>query len=205
MSGDQGVSATVLFQADVANVSTLRMTNATLAHEIHGTFSASRDVCLPSCNALTFVVQNANVWARRGTPATRSVDIWILSATQTLIGNVHEEMRSYKLYEVLPHVLPFLELLTNWYVLMNRGRLKGYEGDAEQRASLNTLLSVQLSARLVLAPVTPFLAELIYQRVRPAACVPTIPSTTGCCRTPTRRCATRQSSAECVAWSPSSR
>ena len=77
-------------------------------------------------------------------------------------------MRPYKLYEVLPHVLPFLELLTNWYVRMNRGRLKGYEGDAEQRASLNTLLSVLFSASLVLAPFTPFLAELFYQRVRPA-------------------------------------
>jgi len=43
-------------------------------------------------------------------------------------------MRSYKLYEVLPHVLPFLELPTNWCVRMNRGRLKGYEGDAEQSA-----------------------------------------------------------------------
>jgi len=72
---------------------------------VHGVI---RDVFLPLCNALKFFVQNANAWARRGgpdrtltlTPATRSandVDIWILAATQTLISNVHEEMRSYKL------------------------------------------------------------------------------------------------------------
>jgi len=42
-----------------------------------------------------------------------------------LIGNVRKEMNEYKLYAVVPQLVKFLELLTNWYVRLNRNRIKG--------------------------------------------------------------------------------
>ena len=142
-----------------------------------GVKAVIRDVFLPLANAFKFFVQNANAWVRNGgaplslesAPAsTNDMDIWIQAAAQTLIKSVHDEMKAYKLYNVLPHVLPFLELLTNWYVRMNRSRLKGYDGKEQQERSLNTLLSVLFSAVRVISPFTPFLAEVLYQRLRPA-------------------------------------
>ena len=136
-----------------------------------------RGVFLPLCNAFKFFVQNANAWVRAGgrplelelaRTSTNDMDVWMLAAAQTLLKSVHEEMKAYKLYNVLPHILPFLDLLTNWYVRMNRGRLKGYDGAADHYASLNTLLSVLFSAALVISPFTPFLAEALFQRLRPA-------------------------------------
>ncbi len=34
-------------------------------------------------------------------------------------------MSEYKLYNVVPQLITFLENLTNWYVRLNRLRLKG--------------------------------------------------------------------------------
>lgn len=52
-------------------------------------------------------------------------DKWIQSALQILIQNVRKEMSEYKLYNVVPSLITFLEYLTNWYVRLNRLRLKG--------------------------------------------------------------------------------
>lgn len=59
------------------------------------------------------------------------MDRWIVSATQNLIKLVRREMDSYKLYNVVPPLLNFLEQLTNWYVRLNRPRMKGDEGIEE--------------------------------------------------------------------------
>ena len=40
-------------------------------------------------------------------------------------------MDNYRLYNVVKHMLSFLEDLTNWYVRCNRSRMKGEEGVEE--------------------------------------------------------------------------
>ena len=75
-------------------------------------------------------------------------------------------MDDYRLYSVVKHILEFLENLTNWYVRLNRPRMKGEENTAEdQRIALNTLFDVLLNATQLMAPITPFLCEHIYQNM----------------------------------------
>lgn len=52
------------------------------------------------------------------------MDKWILSFTQSLLGYVRREMAAYRLYSVVPRLVKFIDNLTNWYVRMNRRRLK---------------------------------------------------------------------------------
>lgn len=52
------------------------------------------------------------------------MDKWILSFTQSLLAFVRQEMEAYRLYTVVPKLVQFIENLTNWYVRMNRKRLK---------------------------------------------------------------------------------
>lgn len=59
------------------------------------------------------------------------MDRWIIAANQSLIKQVRAEMDSYKLYNVVKHMLEFLEHLTKWYVRLNRSRMKGEEGAEE--------------------------------------------------------------------------
>ena len=56
--------------------------------------------------------------------STNVMDRWILSYTQSLLLFVHQEMAAYRLYTVVPRLVRFVDYLTNWYVRMNRKRLK---------------------------------------------------------------------------------
>ena len=94
------------------------------------------------------------------------MDRYIIATSQNLIKSVRKEMDIYHLYSVVRHTLTFLENLTNWYVRLNRGRMKG-EADCanpieEQRIALNTLFDVLLTATQLMAPITPFLSESLY-------------------------------------------
>lgn len=46
---------------------------------------------------------------------------------------VNTEMKAYRLYTVVPRLVGFIEQLTNWYVRLNRNRLKGAEGTESAR------------------------------------------------------------------------
>ncbi len=94
------------------------------------------------------------------------MDKWIIAANQHLIKFVRGEMDNYRLYNVVKHMLQFLEQLTNWYVRLNRSRMKGEEGPKEQFTSLNTLFDVLLNTTIMMSCITPFLSEYIYQNMK---------------------------------------
>jgi len=134
------------------------------------------DIFLPLANALKFFVMNANRFVDEhrkvldlNSPAsTNEMDRWILAATQTLIASTKREMEAYRLYTVVPALLRFLEVLTNWYVRMNRRRLKGSDDNAaDWEMSLTTLFRVLSTVSRVIAPFTPFFAETMHQTLKP--------------------------------------
>ena len=94
------------------------------------------------------------------------MDKWIIAANQHLIKFVRNEMDNYRLYNVVRHMLQFLEQLTNWYVRLNRSRMKGEEGPKEQFTCLNTLFDVLLNTTVMMSCITPFLSEYIYQNMK---------------------------------------
>ena len=93
-------------------------------------------------------------------------DKWILSALQILIRDVREEMQRYRLYNVVPALIKFLQLLTNWHVRLNRGRMKGHNGLPEQYISLQVLLDVLHKVNVLMSPIVPFLTEYMYQNIK---------------------------------------
>jgi isoleucyl-tRNA synthetase len=62
---------------------------------------------------------------------SNKMDRYIIVASQDLIKYVRKEMDIYHLYSVVRHILTFLENLTNWYVRLNRGRMKGETDSTE--------------------------------------------------------------------------
>lgn len=133
-----------------------------------------KDVFLPLVNASKFFITNANRFISEGgvvsveITSTNEMDRWMLASAQTLVKCVHFEMNQYHLYTVVPHLLRFVEELTNWYVRMNRRRIKGTDDDRlDWGSSLSTLLNVLFTVSRVLAPFTPFMAETLFQRIKP--------------------------------------
>ncbi len=144
-----------------------------------GVKSVIRDVFLPWYNAYRFLIQNINRWEKatqknfvfdpnfkKSTQSMNIMDKWILAANQILIKNVRTEMDGYRLYTVVAQLLDFLSQLTNWYVRLNRLRLKGEQGADQQNASLNTLFEVTFNTTIMMACITPFMSEFIYQNMR---------------------------------------
>lgn len=109
-----------------------------------------RDVFLPWYNAYRFLVQNIRRHqVDTGTTfmydenlvgkSENIMDQWILSYSQSLIKSVKAEMETYHLNRVVPKLLKFVDLLTNWYVRFNRKRLKGETGPEDCIHALTTL------------------------------------------------------------------
>eukprot|EP01082_Thalassiosira_pseudonana_P006276 g6187.t1 g6187 contig20:1028809-1031953(-) len=143
-----------------------------------GVLGVVKEVFLPLYNAFRFFVQNTERWeAKNGSkfvPSKEKVqstanptDVWISAATQGLIKFVHEEMAAYRLYTVMPALVSFVTQLTNWYVRLNRDRLKGLEGgESESETGLQVLYDVLLDVTILMAPFTPFITEYFYQHLR---------------------------------------
>lgn len=94
------------------------------------------------------------------------MDKWIQTSCQNLIYLVRNEMEKYRLYTVVPKLLHFLENLTNWYVRLNRNRLKGEHGDEDWVCALNVLFEVLLKVNVLMAPYAPFLTEMMYDNLK---------------------------------------
>uniref|UniRef100_A0A674E8S6 Isoleucine--tRNA ligase, cytoplasmic n=1 Tax=Salmo trutta TaxID=8032 RepID=A0A674E8S6_SALTR len=136
-----------------------------------------KDVFLPWYNAYRFLVQNVQRLHKEDgisflyNEATAKcsdniMDKWIQSFTQSLIQFFKAEMDAYRLYTVVPKLVKFVDMLTNWYVRTNRRRFKGESGTEDCLGALENLFSVLFSMCRLMAPFTPFITEMMYQNLR---------------------------------------
>jgi len=135
-----------------------------------------RTVLLPYWNAYSFFTTyaaaeglTAGDLGTAAPPAQRpEIDRWILSALQSLVKQVNQEMEGYYLYNVVPPLIDFVDDLTNWYIRRTRRRFwaarsEGDEISADSLAAFATLYEVLVTFAKLMAPVLPFITETMYQ------------------------------------------
>jgi isoleucyl-tRNA synthetase len=113
-----------------------------------------KDVFLPWYNALRLLIQSCDqlkfdkkvffLYDEKRLYSSMSsntnvMDTWIVSYTQTLLDFVKQEMDgkiniekiviilfilAYRLYTVVPRLTKYIDMLTNWYVKLNKKRFK---------------------------------------------------------------------------------
>ena len=131
---------------------------------------------------------------KRALASKNIMDKWILAAFNGLVDFARKEMEAYRyetvlseltgyrptqhlsnhalphhrLYTVVPRLVEMVEQLTNWYLRMNKERFEGGRGEDERRDSLSVAFEVLMGLCRMMAPLTPFLTELIYQNLRRA-------------------------------------
>ena len=137
-----------------------------------------KDVFLPLYNIYRFLIQNIQRYeAKTGksfyydetilNKENLSItDKWIIAYEQRLIKFFNQEMEHYRLYTVVQELLQFLDKLTNWYIRLNRGRIKGDFDEEDWINSLNILFITLLNLVVLLSPFIPFITEFIYQNLR---------------------------------------
>jgi isoleucyl-tRNA synthetase len=92
-------------------------------------------------------------------PADRPVlDRWLLSELHTLVREVDAAMEAFDTFEVGKLLAAFIDDLSNWYV--RRSRRRFWRGDP---AALATLHETLRTVTLLLAPITPFVTEKVWQ------------------------------------------
>jgi isoleucyl-tRNA synthetase len=135
-----------------------------------------RTVLLPFWNAYSFFTTYAEADGitrsdieNAAPPNERAeIDRWILSVLQSLVRRVNTEMEDYRLYNVIPPILGFIDDLTNWYIRRSRRRFWAQRGSGDDRdklAAFATLYEVLVTFAKAAAPVLPFISEDLYQRL----------------------------------------
>jgi len=128
-----------------------------------------RKILLRWWNSYSFFVNYANVdnFRPRGDAKTSPniLDQWVLSKLNSLIANTQTEMAAYRLYNVVPQLLQFIEELTNTYIRFNRSHFWQEGMPEDKRLAYETLHEVLITLSRLMAPFAPFMAEVTYQNL----------------------------------------
>jgi isoleucyl-tRNA synthetase len=131
-----------------------------------------RTVVLPVWNSLSFFTTYAVIdgfdpltWQRPAVSERAEIDRWVLSVLQSLVRDVNEEMEAYRIYNVVPRLVEFVDDLTNWYVRRSRRRFWKAGAGEDKASAYFTLLEVLQTFSKLLAPFMPFLTEEVHQRL----------------------------------------
>ena len=141
-----------------------------------GVTEVVRKILLRWWNSYAFFVNYANVddfvpnqdssgkYAPANSP--NQLDQWILSRLNSLIRNTEHEMEHYRLYNVVPHLVGFVEELTNTYIRFNRSHFWANGMPDDKRFAYETLYHVLITLSKVMAPFAPFLSETIFLNLK---------------------------------------
>ena len=96
----------------------------------------------------------------------RPEDRWLLSRLDGVKATANAEFATYSLHRAYRAVESFiLDDLSRWYVKLIRGRTWSEAQDPDKIAAYHVLYEALMTVAALLAPVTPHIAESIYQRL----------------------------------------
>ena len=93
------------------------------------------------------------------------LDRWALSELNQLVADVTEELDGYNPTDAGRKIEAFVEELSTWYVRRSRRRFWKSENDGDKRSAYRTLYTCLVTLSKLLAPLTPFVAEEMYQNL----------------------------------------
>jgi isoleucyl-tRNA synthetase len=92
------------------------------------------------------------------------LDKWILARLNELIKKGTIDLDNYKIFEPARALRDFVADLSTWYIRRSRDRFKG-EDEEDKQFALTTTKHVFIELAKFMAPMTPFFAEDLYQKV----------------------------------------
>ena len=131
---------------------------------------AMRKVLSTVWNTYSFFVIYANIDqfdpVRAERPATTDeLDRWIISELNQLVDEVDRAYDRYDPTEAGRKIEEFVGYLSNWYVRRNRRRFWKGENDTDKLSAYFALYDCLVTLARLMAPLTPFLSEELYQNL----------------------------------------
>ena len=93
------------------------------------------------------------------------LDLWLLATLNKLVRDVKIEYEEYRVDKALKLTNEFLEDLSNWYIRRSRRRFWKSNDDVNKWGAYQTLYQALKTLTQLLAPVTPFITDYIYQNL----------------------------------------
>jgi isoleucyl-tRNA synthetase len=130
---------------------------------------AAQGLLLPLWNALSFFTIYANLdgWRPGKDPVPFDerppLDRWILLRLDRLTAGVTASLDAYDVTPAARMLEEFLDDLTNWYIRRSRDRFwAGAGAEAQKEGAYQALYEVLTTVARLLAPFTPFVAEIVH-------------------------------------------
>jgi isoleucyl-tRNA synthetase len=120
-----------------------------------------RQFLKPLWNTYAFYVQYANLATEPSATSENDLDRWIRSRLSATTEHVIERMEDYDTTFAGRAIAEFVDDLSNWYVRLSRRRF--WRGDDAH--AFATLRECLLAVSKLLAPLTPFIADEIYDNL----------------------------------------
>jgi isoleucyl-tRNA synthetase len=132
-----------------------------------------RQFMIPLWNVYDFFVTYANIdewepdarWDQVEPAHPTLLDRWMLARLNQLVPRATERLENYDAYATTMAVEAFLDDLSNWYVRRSRRRFWKGEKDTDKDAAYATLYRVLTTLIRVIAPILPFVTEVMYQNL----------------------------------------
>jgi isoleucyl-tRNA synthetase len=93
------------------------------------------------------------------------LDQWIISLLNTFICDITKLLDDYDTAEASRLFFDFVEDLSTWYIKNSRDRFKS-EQINKKISAMNTLTYILYNFSKLIAPLTPFISEIIYQKLK---------------------------------------
>lgn len=113
-------------------------------------------------NSFTFYQLYADSNVSASAKSKHVLDRWIISRLNMLIMEMSEAMEAYEMVRASRPVRDFVADLSTWYIRRSRERFRG----EDKKQALETSRYVFREFSKLIAPIMPFIAEDIYQKVR---------------------------------------
>jgi isoleucyl-tRNA synthetase len=104
-------------------------------------------------------------WKLSDAEGFSELDRWILSELNQLIAKMTDNLENWQLPYAAEAVEQFVDDLSNWYVRRSRRRFWKSEGDLDKNAAYSTLYTCLTTLSRLLAPFTPFIADMMYRNL----------------------------------------
>ena len=108
---------------------------------------------------------NVNKLTMDMTHSDNILDRWIVNLLNSLIRDITQLMDDYDTAEVSRLFFNFIDDLSTWYIKNSRYRFKS-ENINDKLSAMNTLSYILYNLAKILAPLTPFISEIIYQKLK---------------------------------------
>jgi len=101
----------------------------------------------------------------RPVPERAELDRWITSELHRTAQSVRASMDAFENYPAAQRLTELVDALSNWYVRRSRDRFWTADKGQDKWDAYNTLYETLVTTAKLIAPFTPFLAEVIYRNL----------------------------------------